>query len=163
MASSITSVRLAFSFSRFSASGSRSGNRHAGHFGDAFDGLAESSARHFGQEAEVIARHTAAEAMVVIFGGGGRPFLSSQWKAKGVCFTPWKGAARPIVPARRVGLCADPTSPAWPISEEIGTRSRISSRKELEKRIVRPCSGVHISTCADGREAGFKMLPRFTA
>ena len=80
-------------------------HRHAGHVGDALDGFRKAHAVEFGQEAEMIARHAAAEAMVAALlvlavearrssrrGTGSRP--SSRRAPRWSCACPTRRAGR---------------------------------------------------------------------
>ena len=99
VAISITSIRLVRCFSRCSARSSRAGIGTPASVGDALDGLRKAHAFEFGQEAEMVARHAAAEAMIaalLVLAVEARALLAVE------------RAAGPIVAARRVGLLPVP-------------------------------------------------------
>ena len=74
-------------------------HRHAGHVGDALDGFRKTETIQFGQEAEMIAGHAAAEAVVAAL----LVFAMEGWRLLAM-----ERTAGPIVAPRRIGLAAVP-------------------------------------------------------
>ncbi len=102
------------------------GHRHASHVSDALHCFRKACAFQLGQKFEVIAGYSATETVVTSL----TVFAVEAWR-----FSPWNGQQPQKSPFGGL-LFFRSNETRVPISVEIGTRSRISSRKEGGKRIT---------------------------